>query len=82
MLSTAVLTHPPYLQVELQTFVQHYDGPWRWEHWLRDRQRFQAFGWYPATCREERLWGIIPRLIAAYERTAADAADREPSAEG
>jgi hypothetical protein len=71
MLCTAPLAHPPYLQPELTGFVQHYDGPWRWENWLEDRQRLQRFGWYPATCREEHVWRVIPRLTATYVRQAA-----------
>ncbi len=70
MLCAAALAHPPYLQPELRQFVQHYAGPRRWEHWLEDRQRFQAYGWYPPTCREERVWGLFPRLVAVYVRVA------------
>ncbi len=80
MLCTAPLTHPPYLQPELRFLVQHYIGPGRQRHWLEDRQRLQAFGWYPATRREERMWGLIPRLIATYVRVAD--ADEWPCAEG
>lgn len=75
MLCTAAMAHPPYLQMELKHFAQHYDGPWRWKNWLEDRQRLQAFGWYPATCRETRVWGFIPRLTATYVRQVAEPAE-------
>ena len=70
MLSSAALAHPPYSQPELQQFVQRYIGPWRWANWMLDRQRFQAYGWHPATCREDRLWRLIPRLTASSVRIA------------
>jgi hypothetical protein len=69
MLRAAALAHPAYLQPELHQFVQRYIGPWRWSNWMEDRQRFQAFGGHPATCREDRLWRFIPRLTATHVRT-------------
>jgi hypothetical protein len=75
MLTTVAPAHPPYLQREPEHLVQQYAGPNRWRRWLEDRQRFQVFGWYPTTCREDRLWGLVPRLTATFVRMPEDEAE-------
>lgn len=75
MLCVSALEHPPYMRSELKQMTRHYYGRRRWVRWLQDRQTLRAFDWYPATCEEERVRGLFPRLIATYIRQAPSTAE-------